>query len=170
MSRKIPMKNYFITFVLAVITIIIVFSLMNIYNKQKDYKESSNKNLDILSEIKENELETYFTENHDGIIYMSSSNNKNLEEFEKELKKYIVDKNLTKEIVYLNMFNVSDTFYNEFYLKYFNESSNINVDLTKEPNIFIVNNGKVINYLLSDKEQINMEDVKKFFKENGVLE
>ena len=170
MSRKIPMKNYFITFVLSVITIVIVFSLMNVYNKRKDYKESSNKNLDILSEIKENELETYFTENHDGIIYMSSSNNKNIEEFEKELKKYIIDKNLTKEIVYLNMFNVNDTFYNEFYLKYFDENSNINIDLTKEPNIFIVNNGRVVNYLLSDKEQINIEDVKNFFKENGVLE
>ncbi len=169
-DKNIPVKNYVVVLVIAIITIAVTFLLMNKYNKEREYNEATNDNLKILSEIKENEIENYLMENHNVIIYMSSSNNINIEKFEKDFNKYIIKHNLTKDIIYLNMVNVSDSFYDKFYLNYFKENSHINVDLKKEPNLFIFENGEIVDYLLSSKEEITLDKVKEFFKVNGVLE
>ena len=164
--RKIPKKNYFITFIIVVLTVIITFVLMNMYSKDKKYKISTNDNLTNLSEIKENELSNYLTENQEIILYMSSSNNIEYQEFEKGLNDLVKENNLSKKITYLNTYNVSENFYSEFNLKYL-DNQNILFD-KKSPYIFVIKDGKVINYLLS--ENIDIKSVNDFFNDNEVIE
>ena len=158
--KKIPLKNYFIVGFLIIFTIFLTFYLMKKYDSVKVKK------INFVSEVKENELDSYITERQEVIIYMASSNNKELDTFNKDLKKYTKDKNLKDLYVYLDLKNVSSNFYNKFNIKYLKEADN-SVFNIKEPTFVIIRNGKMDCYL----NNINsIEQVKEFFKKNEVLE
>lgn len=158
--KKIPLKNYFIVGFLIIFTIFLTFYLMKKYDSVKV------KEINFVSEVKENELDSYITERQEVIIYMASSNNKELDKFNKDLKKYTEDKNLKDLYVYLDLKNVSSNFYNKFNIKYLKEADN-SVFNIKEPTFVIIRNGKMDSYL----NNINsIEQVKEFFKKNEVLE
>ena len=158
--KKIPLKNYFIVGFLIIFTIFLTFYLMKKYDSVKV------KEINFVSEVKENELDSYITERQEVIIYMASSNNKELDTFNKDLKKYTEDKNLKDLYVYLDLKNVSSNFYNKFNIKYLKEADN-SVFNIKEPTFVIIRNGKMDGYL----NNINsIEQVKEFFKKNEVLE
>lgn len=158
--KKIPLKNYFIVGFLIIFTIFLTFYLMKKYDSVKV------KEINFVSEVKENELDSYITERQEVIIYMASSNNKGLDTFNKDLKKYTEDKNLKDLYVYLDLKNVSSNFYNKFNIKYLKEADN-SVFNIKEPTFVIIRNGKMDSYL----NNINsIEQVKEFFKNNEVLE
>ncbi len=158
--KKIPLKNYFIVGFLIIFTIFLTFYLMKKYDSVKV------KEINFVSEVKENELDSYITERQEVIIYMASSNNKGLDTFNKDLKKYTEDKNLKDLYVYLDLKNVSSNFYNKFNIKYLKEADN-SVFNIKEPTFVIIRNGKMDSYL----NNINsIEQVKEFFKKNEVLE
>ena len=84
-------------------------------------------------QIKENELKTFIIENHEALIYLSSSNNDNLNSFELKFKKYVVNNNLEKAIVYIDLSKVSDKFYENFNKQYFNNKQKNVVNM--EPNL-----------------------------------
>ena len=158
--KKIPLKNYFIVGFLIIFTIFLTFYLMKKYDSVKVKK------INFVSEVKENELDSYITERQEVIIYMASSNNKELDTFNKDLKKYTEDKNLKDLYVYLDLKNVSSNFYNKFNIKYLKEADN-SVFNIKEPTFVIIRNGKMDSYL----NNINsIEQVKEFFKKNEALE
>ena len=155
---KIPMKNYIILVLLSFFTVVLTFYLMNKYVK------TNNINIDFVSEIKENELDSYITEGHEVIVYMSKSDTNDIKKFEKELKKYTIKKDLSNRYVYLNLNNVSDNFYNQFYIKYINESSN-NFKI-EQPTFIYINDMKVKKYIN------NVNDIKivqHFFDSIGEL-
>lgn len=160
MEKKIPIKNYFIVVLLIILTVSLTFYLMMTYNNK------DNKSLSFVSQVKENELDSYITERQEVIIYMSSSNNKDTKGFENELKKYTEDKNLKDLYVYLDLNDVSSNFYNEFYVKYLNESYTGTFEI-KEPTIVIIRNGKIDSYLNNIND---VDQVKEFFEKNEVLE
>lgn len=160
MEKKIPIKNYFIVVLLIILTVSLTFYLMITYNNK------DSKSLSFVSQVKENELDSYITERQEVIIYMSSSNNKYIKEFENELKKYTEDKNLKDLYVYLDLNDVSSNFYNEFYVKYLKESYTGTFEI-KEPTIVIIRNGKIDSYLNNIND---VNQVKDFFEKNEVLE
>lgn len=159
MEKKIPKKNYLILTILIVFTVLLTLFLMKTYNNNK--KNVSK--ISFISEIKTNELETYTTESQEAIIYFIKTEN---EELEKELEKFTKKYNLEDTYVYIDLNNVEDKFYDEFYIKYLPESFNGNFEI-KEPSIVIIRNGKVESYLNNIK---NIYQIEKFFLENGVIE
>lgn len=161
MEKKIPKKNYITLLLLSVITIITTFSLMNKY-KYKFFE----KRVSFVLEIKENELHDYITEGHEVIIYMSNSKNKKLNNLEKDLEKYTIDKGLKDEYLYLDLSQVNNKFYDDFYITYLNESYNGNFKIT-DPTLVLINDGKIRDYLNNIE---NIEQIEKFFTNSGVFE
>lgn len=160
--KKIPKKNYIYVTILSLFTIILTFYLSNLYlvNKRSENKIS------FVSEIKENELKSYLDETHEIIIYMSESKNKENDKLEEELKKYTQKNNLEDKYLYLDLSMVSSNFYNEFYVNYINEAYKGNFEI-KDPTIIYIKNKKVESYNNNIKD---INDVKKFFYENEVIE
>lgn len=160
--KKIPKKNYIYVTILSLFTIILTFYLSNLYlvNKRSENKIS------FVSEIKENELKSYLDETHEIIIYMSESKNKENDKLEEELKKYTQKNNLEDKYLYLDLSMVSSNFYNEFYVNYINEAYKGNFKI-KDPTIIYIKNKKVESYNNNIKD---INDIKKFFYENEVIE
>lgn len=145
MEKKIPVKNYIILFIIAVATIVFVIYGVNFYKNKKSYENSLNVRMDFLLQLKENEVKNYITDNHDAIIYISDSSNDEYRDYEKELKKLLINKDLNKEVVYLDVSKVSGDFYNTVKKTYFD--TNIKQEADNVPNVWIINEGKIDNVL-----------------------
>ncbi len=167
--RKIPMKNYVIFLVLVVATVAIVYGVRKTYLDKIEYEKSTNETLDILSSVNEDELSTYLVENRDIILYMSPSGDETIKEFEKELRKYVLNHQLSQDIIYLNTRNVSNSFFTNFKSKYFSDNLKASdIEVIKQPNMFLVENGKIVSVMYNSKKSINIEDVKKFIEAQEV--
>ena len=67
----------------------------------------------------------YIVDNHDCLIYVVDSSNRN-EKLEKDLNKIIIKNNYSKDIVYLDLSKINSEYYNNFLKKYNLSSLNSN--------------------------------------------
>jgi len=104
----IPKKNYMITVVIILSTIVLTFVLANSYkNKYRKTSEMYN----YLSEIKINEIESYLFENPSIIIYFADKYNLNNDDKEIKLKKIINELNVYNYFIYLDINDVDESFF-----------------------------------------------------------
>lgn len=161
--RIIPKKNYIILLLVVVVTVLGTFYTRNKYLAKVAYENSSNERMTFVSEIKEKELDNYLMENRDVVIYMASSSDETVFKFEKELRNYVNDEQLGKDVIYINLNNVSKKFISKFEDKYFsNELKASKTHLNDEPNMLIVSGGKVTSIMDKKDNKINIEDAKEY--------
>lgn len=153
-KREVPIKNYFILAVITLATLLLVIYLVMWYRTTTTYNTSVMDS--VLSEIKENELENYLQENPDVFIYLTSIKKQN-KTFEKQFKNYIVENNLSKSIIFINVDNVDS---NEL-KKYLNDES---VEII--PNLLLVKDGKLYSSVYKNKQNLNLNDFKTFIESN----
>ena len=165
--RKISPMNYVIVAIIFVITIVAVFAVRRMYLEKEE--EPTNQRLQILSEVKEDDLKSYLVENTEIVIYLSHAKSSEIKAFEETLSNYIKENDLSKNIVYLNLDEVSSNFYENIKNKYF--SSNISsLKLLDQPNMLLVENGKVTKVLYENEKTISLTDIQEFFRVNEVID
>lgn len=162
--RTIPKKNYFLVGLIALVTFLLTWYFVAVYQLRKDYDLDQNKRMNaILSEIHEEDLQNYILDNHDVMIYLSSSRDETYQSFEKSLIKYLKKEDLTKEIVYLDTSNLEEAFYARFMKNYVSEELQ-GITLQMIPNLVVLSDGKVTSILYPTMVEPNIQDVKNFLK------
>ena len=78
--RKISPMNYVIVAIIFVITIVAVFAVRRMYLEKEE--EPTNQRLQILSEVKEDDLKSYLVENTEIVIYLSHAKSREMKAFE----------------------------------------------------------------------------------------
>jgi hypothetical protein len=165
--RQVKLKNYIFLAIIFILTISAVLIVKNFYENKKDIQ--TNDRLNNLYEIKEDDLKNYVVENNEIVIYTSKSSDSSIEEFEVSFEEYITSKELSKEIIYLNLDQVSSKFYDDLKNNFFNDSlKNKNIP-KNQANIYILENGKIKAMLYEDSTDISLSDVDKFLKDNMVI-
>lgn len=149
--KKIPFKNYIYVFFIIIITILVVFKLMDIYNK--------NNKIDFITEVKEQDLQQFVLEKNDVFIYFSKSNNKKIEQ---ELKKYLDNNEIKNDIIYVDLNNTSKDIETKINNN-FKEISSTNYISIKNPTILYIADGKINDVLI---EINNIDDIKQFIERN----
>lgn len=133
--KKKEKKDYFVLAVLLVMTVILTFSLANIYKNKEKYStnlyETANK-------ITANEFDEFMMENSDAIIYISDKFDLRNEKFEIDFNKKLEKENLSHLLVYLDKKDVSKKVEKNFKNKY-----NITLNLKKIPIIIFKTDGKI---------------------------
>lgn len=166
--KKVSLMNYVIVAIIFVITAILVLILRNIYLDRK-IEEPTNDRLKILSEIKEDDLKSYLVENTDIVIYISHAKDEELRAFEETLNNYIKENDLAKQIVYLNLDEVSLAFYENIKNNYF--SGNLkNSKLIEQANMLLVENSKVTKLMYEKEKAISLNDIQEFLEVNEVID
>ena len=117
-------------------------------------------------------MKNYVLDNHDTIIYISSSVDNENKKFEYQLRKYINRKNLTKDFVYIDSSNVSENFYNDLNNNFLSEKlKSQNIDLKTIPNILIVKEGKIVKVLYKKQpSKLKVKQAEDFIKKNWIDE
>ena len=142
--RVVPVKNYVILFGVMIGS----FLLLYYFYKWFDTYEESKLNMRILDSymqvINHNEMDDYVTENPDTVIYVSILQDKEIREFEKLVKQKYRDKLIEKEILYLDMTNVSEKDMVMLKNKYYYN----NLSIGDMPCLLVFNDG-VVNAIYS---------------------
>ena len=71
---------------LFICSIIVGIYIINYYSNTKEYRNSENCIMNFLSVVDADSLDSYLVDNHEAIIYISSSNNQNVRKYEQQLK------------------------------------------------------------------------------------
>ena len=124
-KREVPVKNYFILFVILVVTFLLLVYFYSWFDK---YEETllSKRFLDkYMLVINDNELDNYLVENPNTILYVSELNNEKIREFEKLLKNKYKNDVIDKDILYLDITDVSEKDRNYLSSKYYFNNLNI---------------------------------------------
>lgn len=138
------MKNYIIYGLVCILTIVLLVGWVNMYIDNKTYKDNTNERMNFLKEINESELKNFLQENPDVVIYLSNSEDSSIDEFENKLRKKLVKKDYTNDIVYINTRNLSDKV-----LKLINEKYKVNYE--KLPNLIVISDESIVDtYYISD--------------------
>lgn len=157
-KREISLKNYIYLFLIILVTIGIVYYLYLWFNEY----EKEVKNTSILSEysqvINYNEINNYIVENNKVYLYVTDGN-VDLLDFEYKLKKVIVDNNLEKDILYLN---ISNNLKNNKYIIQNNEFNSI-------PMFIIFNDGEIISSYDIKSNGYDINKINNYFRSIGVI-
>ena len=149
--KKVPKKNYII---LGMIILITMFILYYFYLWVDVYKESK-LNIPIMDKymnvVNYNEFDNFIVENPNTIVYVSVLENEKIREFEKNFKNKYKEKQIDKELLYMNITDdIKDKeIANDMISKY-----SINgIEITDVPSILVFSNGELNSiYSISDNE------------------
>lgn len=168
MKREIPIKNYFIVFIIGLITIAVVLYLATLYKNTKINDEKS-----IMSEYLFNisavELDNYLLENPEIIVYWSNAEDLENEKFEKKLKKFIIKNDLQKTIIFLNTNELDKETIKNIEKKYLPEQYK-STNLDSYPLILIIKDGKINEVIKVNSENPDINYLEKRFINHGVIE
>ena len=149
--REIPKKNYFILFIVIVLSLLIAFYFRKWYKAYEDSYLSKSIVGNYFFEINYKELDNYLVENQSAIIYVSKVGNEKIRNFEKKFINAINQNDLKNKILYLDLSNYKgDT----------NDKYTINdMNITSVPNISVFKNGKLDDIYVIDVDGYNMEKI-----------
>lgn len=174
--KKIPRKNYITMAVMSILTFLIVGYFAFWYTETREYSDDYSVMTGYLLEIGEasliDNLSNYLLDNPNTILYITYDNNAFVENFEQEFKQFINTHNIKQSFIYVDLNKVEDKkFISEFKDNFFaQELKNKNVEIVKQPNLFVFKEGRIESILYYVKQSINMADVKVFLENEGIIE
>jgi len=173
--KVIPKKNYLLVVVICLATLIVVTYLTYICKKNQAIKVEPSILSGYVLELGEKEIMTnlsnYALDNPGFVLYVSYDSSKNLNEFEEQLKDLVKEQNIKSNLVFANLNLIANkNFLNELKDNFFSDDLNNNyIKLEKQPNMFLFKNGKIIKVLYYAEHKIDIEDVKKFLFNEGII-
>ena len=155
-------RNYVILILMFLAVILIVLYFCNIYKTYEEYQKETPVISGTLQEIHSEDLDHYVIDNPYAFIYMCVASSDECRLFEKDLKKLVRSKELSDDIIYLNLSNDN---LDEFVLD-FNKKYDYKVGLTTNYPAFVMfEDGKIINILQgNDKKKLTISKVKQFIE------
>lgn len=149
--REIPKKNYFILFIVIVLSLLIAFYFRKWYKAYEDSYLSKSIVGNYLFQINYKELDNYLVENQSAIIYVSKVGNEKIRNFEKKFINAINQNDLKNKILYLNLNNYKGDINNKYTIN--------DMNITSVPNISVFKNGKLDDIYVIDVDGYNMEKI-----------
>ncbi len=157
-KKEVSLKNYVYLILIILITIGIVYYL---YLWFSEYKEEVKKMSDLgnyLQVINYNDLENYIIEN-DTICMYVTNNDLSLANFENNLKKFLVEENLGRLILYLD---VSSVFHEGKY-------ELCKVEFNSVPLFVMFNNGKITSSYDIKQNKYDINKISSYLQSVGVI-
>ena len=166
-KREIPIKNYIILAAIIISTVFITFHLANRNKTENDYYKKSSPLYNILYEIKMEELDNYLLENPNIIIYVVNGNDDNVLEMDKTIKNFVLENDLTNDIVVINATNNINQVTRKLNDILDEDLVTYKNNLLVHTNLFSVKD-RIIDDILVPKTK-DMEALTSFFRKNGVI-
>lgn len=165
MEEKLKDKKRIRNYIICVILFIVCFGLVLYLRELYKVNEAEQKKIPVIqgyiSEIYNDDLEHYITENPDGVIYMCIANDENCRVFEREFKKLLKKDEYNDNLVYLNLMDVDQ----DKFLEEFNSKFIYKVKLSKEyPAFVLFEDGKVKAILQEKDKKLDIVKVKHFLE------
>lgn len=155
--KKIPLKNYLILLLIAVLTVLLTLYVKEWIETYKESEISISPLAGNVNEINTNELELILNESNQVILYVSYVNNLSVYNNEKNLLRKINSEELNDYIIYYNVTSLLEE--NEYLNVLKDKFSNIKDDIVKAPLFIYFKNGEGVEVINSKKELIGIKEL-----------
>ncbi len=141
-------RNYIILGIIFIFSFLLTAYFCNMYRVYKDYQKEVPIIRGTLMEITDSDLDHLVVDNSSVVIYMCYPSDDECRSFEKKLKKYVQKREITDEILYLNLFGTDK----DIFVKSFNEKYRFKTKLSSHFPAFVsFDDGKVTSILQEKK-------------------
>ena len=168
--EKKKFKNYFLLIGLVILTFVISLYLFSWLKQYKEVKLGNPIITEVLPEVKYNNLNSFLKERNFLVLYMCTPTEKKCRSFENKFKNFVVEYNLTDDIVYLNLDNNEEknNVLDKIYKKYKHED--LIKKLNEYPTLLIFSEGKIIDLLNPSRDgKLTITSVKDFVEGYDLL-
>lgn len=167
-KKIIPNRNYIIFSLLVVFVVVLTLLFSRWYQIRQNLIKENSIMSEFLVGVNEEEFENYTIENSNVIIYLASSKDDRIKEFETNFKEMIISYGLQSQMIFIDLNQIDDTFFDNLKNNYFSENMN-NIEIGEFSNILIMENGKINSILYNKATDINIDDVKELFYNRGII-
>ena len=163
--REIPGSNYVKLSVIFIITIAVVLCVYIAFQSHVNFIKSIPVIRGNVSEIIEKDLDTYFNENDDFLLYIGVADDENCRQFEEDFVPMLKKKNLTN-VVYLNITDVKNKvqFFDDFNNKYSNY-----IKVSNYPSFLIIEDKKIVDLVEKGDNYLKVTDVDQLLEEYEII-
>lgn len=170
-NRKVAPKNYVIYGIICILTIVLVFYLSMWYETRQEYYKNNSIMSEFLFEINKQELPNYILENPNSIVYVASSKDELIKPFEKQMKKFILDKEINNQMVYLDIAADSNIGLENELVNLSSKNLKINtIDINTGISFIVFEDSQIKAILHKNSDAAEIEHVKNFFTVYEVIE
>ncbi len=162
--REITYKNYVRITLIFIVSFFIVLFLSHLYNSQVKYRNEIPVIRGTLSEITEKDLDNFFLENDDFLLYIGVSDDDNSRKLEEDMKVVLTNRGLL-DTIYLNITEVKNK--QEFY-NIFNSNYATNENLEGYPAFLIISDKKVVDLVQRKTQMITIGDIEQLLDVNEI--
>lgn len=149
-------KNYFLLFILFIITLLITLYINSIIRDYKYIKVDVSP-LEEITQINLNELDIALSELNNGIIYIGNIHNKENKRLERDILRKIKSEDLENYVYYCDVSNELNN--NKYISILINNFPNIRNDLKLSPAFIYFKNGEIIEVIDSYEERVTSKDL-----------
>ena len=157
-DRVVPRKNYYILTLLIIMVVVITFLIFNLNDKYQNSKLESSYLSGYLNEVSENEINNVMAETTtDFFVLVTDTNNEDIYNFEKDLKKIIKKNDLRDNFVLIDYSDNKDS------LDSLNKKFNSNIETL--PAIIYFKDGVFVKNIDSSEEMLRADEFDKLLDE-----
>jgi len=166
-NKVLEKKNYIFMALITVAVVVLTFYISSWYKIIKKYRENNSVVEEVVTKIDASSLSSYLLDNPNALIYIASSNDPDIKDFESSLKKYIVNEELTSAIIYLDTKDMTQDDINKIFLPYV--SSTIKLKNIVTANILYFEDREIVDAIYTKNSVAKINDVKTFLEGNSIV-
>lgn len=155
-DKKIPVKNYLIVVLLAVIVVLLTLYINAWYKTYQENKLSVSPFSGEVEEVDLKEISLTFAEMNEVVLYIGYTNNKSIYDMENRLLKYIKSNDLIDKFIYVDVTDYKKSEYLDILKNTFSDKSE---EINEVPLLIFVKNGKAELVINSKAGVINTSDI-----------
>lgn len=168
-NKKIEIKNYIILGLIVLITVIAVFYARNFYLMNQEYYENNSVMLEVVKEVKQDELSNYLIENPKFVLYVAPGQKNEIKGFEKNFKTIVNKEKLQDIVLYLNTDKVDMTKLKQDLQQIATTNIKEKINQDNVATIYIIENGKIID-IITNPQNKSKTELKQILKKYGVID
>lgn len=161
-ERIIPKKNYVILIVLFLFCMVFTIYCSKWYKELTTYYQTNTIVSEVITEMEYDSLSSYLLDNHEALIYVTSSTDQTIKKFEKQFKKYIIENDLVNDIRYLDISKEENKNIIKDIMNNYSSPSLKNMKDIYIPNLLYFKDGKLVDLLYLKETKINKKDIENF--------
>ncbi len=166
-NKVLEKKNYIFMALITVAVVVLTFYISSWYKIIKKNRENTSVVEEVVTKIDASSLSSYLLDNPNALIYIASSNDPDIKDFESSLKKYIVNEELTSTMIYLDTKDMTQDDINKIFLPYV--SSTIKLKNIVTANILYFEDREIVDAIYTKNSVAKINDVKTFLEGNSIV-
>ena len=166
-NKVLEKKNYNFMALITVAVVVLTFYISSWYKIIKKNRENTSVVEEVVTKIDASSLSSYLLDNPNALIYIASSNDPDIKDFESSLKKYIVNEELTSTMIYLDTKDMTQDDINKIFLPYV--SSTIKLKNIVTANILYFEDREIVDAIYTKNSVAKINDVKTFLEGNSIV-